>query len=71
MSIQASDVPPSAPVQQQAGHRRSGLIHRTLGSLGRGIRLDIKARAPYYMSDWTDAWNYRIVPATCLIFFSK
>lgn len=25
---------------------------------------DIRARAPYYVSDWTDAWNYRVVPAT-------
>lgn len=39
--------------------------------LGSGIILDIKARAPYYPSDWTDAWNYRVVPATALIFFAK
>lgn len=36
-----------------------------------GIINDIKARAPYYRSDWTDAWNYRVIPATLLIFFSK
>lgn len=24
-----------------------------------GIIHDIKSRAPYYMSDWTDAYNYR------------
>ncbi|KIJ54700.1 hypothetical protein M422DRAFT_24604 [Sphaerobolus stellatus SS14] len=36
-----------------------------------GIVRDIKARAPYYVSDWTDAWNYRIVPATALTFFSN
>lgn len=36
-----------------------------------GIVQDIRARAPYYWSDWTDAWNYRVVPATLLIFFSK
>jgi hypothetical protein len=47
------------------------LLARTFGSLGRGIRNDIKARAPYYISDWTDAYNYRVVPATILIFFSK
>jgi hypothetical protein len=39
--------------------------------LGAGIRLDIRARAPCYISDWTDAWNYRVVPATALIFFAK
>jgi hypothetical protein len=39
--------------------------------LGSGIWLDIRARAPWYISDWTDAWNYRVVPATALIFFAK
>lgn len=36
-----------------------------------GIIRDLKARAPYYASDWTDAWNYRVVPAIVLIFFAK
>ncbi|OJT09962.1 hypothetical protein TRAPUB_13560 [Trametes pubescens] len=38
---------------------------------GRGIIRDLKARSPYYASDWTDAWNYRVVPAIVLIFFAK
>lgn len=38
---------------------------------GAGIYLDIKARAPWYWSDWKDAWNYRVLPATALIFFSN
>jgi hypothetical protein len=42
-----------------------------IGRLGRGIALDARARAPFYKSDWTDAWNYRVVPATALIFFAK
>ncbi|GJJ15581.1 hypothetical protein Clacol_009859 [Clathrus columnatus] len=37
----------------------------------RGIFRDIKARAPYYASDWIDAWNYRVLPATALTFFSN
>jgi hypothetical protein len=32
--------------------------------LGRGMYLDVRNRLPYYGSDWTDAWNYRVVPAT-------
>lgn len=32
--------------------------------LGRGMYMDVKSRLPYYVSDWTDAWNYRVVPAT-------
>lgn len=36
-----------------------------------GIINDIRSRAPYYVSDWTDAWNYRVIPAIVLIFFAK
>ena len=36
-----------------------------------GIINDIKSRAPYYVSDWRDAWNYRVIPAIVLIFFAK
>jgi boron transporter len=39
--------------------------------IGAGIVRDIRARAPWYWSDWKDAWNYRVVPATALVFFAK
>lgn len=39
--------------------------------IGAGVWNDIYSRIPYYASDWTDAWNYRVVPATTLIFFAK
>ena len=42
-----------------------------LRHLGSGIVGDIRARAPWYLSDWTDAWNYRVIPATALVFFAK
>ncbi|KAF8130561.1 hypothetical protein EV363DRAFT_1399069 [Boletus edulis] len=29
----------------------------------------IRARAPWYLSDWTGACNYRVIPATTLIIF--
>jgi hypothetical protein len=32
---------------------------------------DVRKRAPYYLSDWRDAWNYRVVPATVYMFFAK
>ncbi|KAJ9128344.1 hypothetical protein QFC24_000637 [Naganishia onofrii] len=35
--------------------------------LGRGMYLDVRNRLPYYGSDWTDAWNYRVVPATLVL----
>ncbi|KZT51011.1 hypothetical protein CALCODRAFT_443673 [Calocera cornea HHB12733] len=39
--------------------------------IGRGMYRDVRARAPYYWSDWRDAWNYRVIPATTMIFFSN
>ncbi|PGG96116.1 hypothetical protein GX51_07981 [Blastomyces parvus] len=37
----------------------------------RGMIGDIKRRAPYYASDWTDAWDYRVVPATVYMYFAN
>ncbi|KAG6824593.1 hypothetical protein H0H93_001850 [Arthromyces matolae] len=42
-----------------------------LKSLGSGIFSDISGRASWYISDWKDAWNYRVIPATALIFFAN
>jgi hypothetical protein len=42
-----------------------------LPRFGAGIINDVRSRLPWYKSDWTDAWNYRVVPATALIFFAK
>ncbi|RMZ82471.1 hypothetical protein DV737_g1966, partial [Chaetothyriales sp. CBS 132003] len=30
----------------------------------KGMIDDIKRRAPFYWSDWRDAWDYRVIPAT-------
>ncbi|KAE8329794.1 HCO3 transporter family-domain-containing protein [Aspergillus sergii] len=37
----------------------------------RGMIHDIKRRAPFFISDWTDAWDYRVVPATVYMFFAN
>ncbi|OJK05202.1 hypothetical protein ASPACDRAFT_110526 [Aspergillus aculeatus ATCC 16872] len=39
--------------------------------LFRGMVKDVKRRAPYYWSDWTDAWDYRVVPATVYMYFAN
>ena len=39
--------------------------------LFRGMVKDIKRRVPFYWSDWLDAWDYRVVPATVYMFFAK
>ncbi|PGH18141.1 hypothetical protein AJ79_00770 [Helicocarpus griseus UAMH5409] len=41
-------------------------IHFFQGMIG-----DIKRRGPYYASDWTDAWDYRVVPATVYMYFAN
>ncbi|KAF2232956.1 hypothetical protein EV356DRAFT_449262 [Viridothelium virens] len=39
--------------------------------LFRGMVNDIRRRAPYYWSDWIDAWDYRVVPATVYMYFAN
>jgi hypothetical protein len=36
-----------------------------------GMVNDIRRRAPFYWSDWKDAWDYRVVPATVYMYFAK
>ncbi|KAL9086321.1 MAG: hypothetical protein Q9159_004221 [Coniocarpon cinnabarinum] len=37
----------------------------------RGMWNDVKRRAPYYGSDFLDAWDYRVVPATVYMYFAN
>ncbi|KFX85995.1 hypothetical protein O988_09819 [Pseudogymnoascus sp. VKM F-3808] len=39
--------------------------------LFRGMVKDVRRRAPFYWSDWTDAWDYRVVPATVYMYFAN
>ena len=39
--------------------------------LFRGMINDLRQRLPYYTSDWVDAWDYRVVPATVYMYFAK
>ena len=39
--------------------------------LFKGMVNDVRRRAPYYWSDWRDAWDYRVVPATVYMYFAK
>jgi len=32
---------------------------------------DVLRRLPWYASDWTDAWDYRVVPATLYMYFAN
>lgn len=37
----------------------------------RGIIADLKDRIPLYVSDWKDAYNYRVIPSTILTYFTN
>ena len=37
----------------------------------RGMVNDLRARLPYYASDWKDAWTYRVIPSTIDTYFKK
>ncbi|KAH9215765.1 HCO3 transporter family-domain-containing protein [Leptodontidium sp. 2 PMI_412] len=39
--------------------------------LFRGMVNDVRRRLPFYWSDWTDAWDYRVVPATVYMYFAN
>lgn len=39
--------------------------------LFRGMINDVRRRLPYYWSDWVDAWDYRVVPATVYMYFAN
>ena len=39
--------------------------------LFQGITNDLRRRAPFYWSDWREAWDYRVVPATIYMYFAK
>ncbi|KAG1834170.1 HCO3 transporter family-domain-containing protein [Suillus variegatus] len=69
MEEQARESPGSSTLLQDAATTRRTLS--LVPKLGAGIISDIRARAPWYFSDWTDAWNYRVIPATALIFFAN
>jgi hypothetical protein len=57
--------------RHNANDNRWKRIWIRLGRPFSGIIRDISTRLPYYISDWTDAYNYRIIPATAMVFFSK
>lgn len=39
--------------------------------LGKGIYLDLKDRLPYYIQDWKDSWDYRVIPSLIETFFNN
>ncbi|KAH7264147.1 HCO3 transporter family-domain-containing protein [Fusarium solani] len=65
-SFPSDDHPPPGTMSSPAGHEAWWKIH-----LFRGMTNDIRRRLPYYVSDWVDAWDYRVVPATVYMYFAN
>lgn len=59
------------PATTSASSRRRGRSPWWRIRLFRGMINDVRQRLPYYASDWTDAWDYRVVPATIYMYFAK
>lgn len=81
-SFHSSHSRPTAEEIQQLSHQvshpttRSRSSHRRVPKWYkirwfRGMIDDVKRRAPFYWSDWRDAWDYRVVPATVYMYFAK
>lgn len=66
---------PSRTSRTSAARSRAGSSSRTRKwwkiRLFRGMVNDLRRRAPFYLSDWKDAWDYRVVPATVYMYFAK
>lgn len=56
-------------------HKGRSFLHSvgsiSLGTPFKGIYRDLKHRLPYYVSDWTDGFNYRVIPATIYMYFTN
>ena len=44
---------------------------RRIPPLFKGILLDIHDRLPYYCSDWSDSWDYQVIPVVIETFFNN
>ncbi|KAK6728228.1 hypothetical protein RB195_005709 [Necator americanus] len=55
--------------EEEEGHGNDPALKRT-GRLFGGLILDIKRKAPHYVSDFTDALNLQCLATTCFMYFA-
>lgn len=75
MAASSTERDPAQDPERQ-GHPRKASVSSKAHSrwkvhLFRGMANDLRRRVPYYISDWVDAWDYRVVPATVYMYFAK
>lgn len=56
-------------LDEEEGHFNDPALQRT-GRLFGGLILDIKRKAPHYLSDFTDALNLQCLATTCFMYFA-
>ncbi|WKX89663.1 hypothetical protein Q1695_008928 [Nippostrongylus brasiliensis] len=56
-------------LEEEEGHGNDPALKRT-GRLFGGLILDIKRKAPHYISDFTDALNLQCLATTCFMYFA-
>uniref|UniRef100_A0A915P7E2 Bicarbonate transporter-like transmembrane domain-containing protein n=1 Tax=Meloidogyne floridensis TaxID=298350 RepID=A0A915P7E2_9BILA len=55
--------------EEDDGHGQDPGLRRT-GKLFGGLMLDIRRKAPHYLSDFTDALNLQCIATTCFMYFA-
>lgn len=55
--------------EEEDGHSQDPGLRRT-GKLFGGLMLDIRRKAPHYLSDFTDALNLQCIATTCFMYFA-
>ncbi|VDM70644.1 unnamed protein product, partial [Strongylus vulgaris] len=55
--------------EEEAGHGADPALRRT-GRLCGGLVLDIKRKAPHFLSDFTDAFNLQCLATICFMYFA-
>uniref|UniRef100_A0A915P492 Anion exchange protein n=1 Tax=Meloidogyne floridensis TaxID=298350 RepID=A0A915P492_9BILA len=56
-------------LEEEDGHGQDPGLRRT-GKLFGGLMLDIRRKAPHYLSDFTDALNLQCIATTCFMYFA-
>lgn len=56
---------------RESVYSSEGIKRKSLVKPFAGILHDIKDRAPIYWRDWSDAWDYRVIPAVVETYFNN
>ncbi|KHJ88221.1 anion exchange protein [Oesophagostomum dentatum] len=69
VELSKGKTPGKDELEEEEGHGNDPALRRT-GRLCGGLILDIKRKAPHYLSDFTDALNLQCLATTCFMYFA-